>query len=255
MKRFVCLTCVVMLFFNAWAQDLTLHLSTEKTTSLIFPSKIIHVDRGRSEVLVEQVKDAPNILLVKAGSKDLPETNLSIVTEDGSLYSFRICYADKPENWVYQVPQQKGSSSKATAEALLDNPPTIKGIHKEIYGVAAAITGIYVKDNQLYFQVQLRNDSPLDYDIDFLRFFLHDKQQTKRTAVQEIEYSPFLIAGPHTSVKAGGQICVVVVTEKITLNGSQNLWLQVGEKGGNRHLQLKVKEGQLSKASPIPQLQ
>ena len=135
MKRFVCLVCVVMFFFNAWAQDLTLHLSTNKTSSLIFPSKIIHVDRGRSEVLVEQVKDAPNILLVKAGSKELLETNLSVVIEGGSLYSFPVCYLEDPRTWVYYLSPQKGSTTMSVAAALLDNPPLFSHLRQEVSGI------------------------------------------------------------------------------------------------------------------------
>ena len=83
MKRLVCLICACWLFVSAMAQTSSLCISTAKTTSLVFPFSIRHVDRGTKDILVQQVKEADNILLVKASSKNFSETNLSVVTEDG----------------------------------------------------------------------------------------------------------------------------------------------------------------------------
>jgi Neuraminidase (sialidase) len=96
MKRLVCLICGCWLVVSAMAQISSLGISMDKTTSLVFPFSIRHVDRGTKDILVQQVKEADNILLVKAGAKNFSETNLSVVTEDGSVYSFVINYEEKP---------------------------------------------------------------------------------------------------------------------------------------------------------------
>ena len=103
MKRFVCLISVSWLFVSAMSQT-SLCIATDKTTSLVFPFAIRHVDRGTKSVLVQPVKEVPNILLVKAAAKNFPETNLSVVTDDGSVYSFMVCYESKPAEWVYKLP-------------------------------------------------------------------------------------------------------------------------------------------------------
>lgn len=253
MKQFVCLVCVLCIVSITNAQVPSVYLTTEKTTSLIFPHPIIHVDRGRADVLAEPVKDAANILLLKAASKDLTETNVSVVTKDGSLYSFRICYAEEPSTWVYQIPVQKTPSVLLTAQSLLDNPPILKGVHQNSFNVEVRLTGIYVQNDHLFFQLHLQNDSPLDYGIDLLRFFIRDRYVAKRTAVQEIDYTPLFIAGPHTTVKAGSETVMVVALKKFTVNDSQDFWLQVGEEGGGRQLQLKVSGRKLSKAFVVPE--
>ncbi len=73
MKRFVCLVMVSWSFVSAMAQT-SLCISTDKTTSLVFPFAIRHVDRGTQSVLVQPVKEAPTILLIKAASKNFPVT-------------------------------------------------------------------------------------------------------------------------------------------------------------------------------------
>jgi len=44
----------------------SLCISTDKTTSLVFPFAIRHVDRGTESVLVQPIKEVPTILLLKS---------------------------------------------------------------------------------------------------------------------------------------------------------------------------------------------
>src|SRR6186997_3298155 len=127
MKPIVCLMCAVCLVFSAFAQISSLCIATDKTTSLIFPFSILHVDRGTKDVLVQPVKEANNILLVKAAANNFPETNLSVITSDGSVYTFAISYGN-PEAWIYRLPTKSKTAISTYANGILDNPKTMKGI-------------------------------------------------------------------------------------------------------------------------------
>jgi len=253
MKRLVSLLGALGIAFIVTAQHPLLNLTTEKTTSLIFPFSIVHVDRGTVDVLVEQVKATDNILLLKAGKKAFPETNLSVVTSDGSLYSFRVCYAGDPTEWVYRLPVQKRPTLSFTANSLLDNPPLIKGLRRSVGDIEAAITGIYIRDNHLFFQLRLQNRSALDYDIDFIRFFIRDRVVRKRTAIQEIELKPLFIAGNQTTLKAKQTSVIVIALGKFTIPSTQHGLLEVGEKDGTRLLQLKLPNKKLFQAITLPE--
>ena len=89
MKLLFCLYISICLFSDLKAQT-SIAISTDKTTSLVFPFGIAHVDRGSQSILAQTVKEVSSILLVKAASKDFSETNLSVITEDGTLYSFLV---------------------------------------------------------------------------------------------------------------------------------------------------------------------
>ncbi|MEO6136947.1 MAG: hypothetical protein ABIP35_17465 [Ginsengibacter sp.] len=52
MKRLVCLICGCWLLVSAIAQTSSFTISTDKTTSLVFPFPIRHVDRGTKDILV-----------------------------------------------------------------------------------------------------------------------------------------------------------------------------------------------------------
>ena len=250
MKQFVCLITMTWLCVSVFAQT-SLCISTDKTTSLIFPFAIKHVDRGTQTVLAQQVKDAPSILLVKAGVKGFSETNLSVVTEDGSLYSFRVCYDDKPTTWVYHLPAQRKESIANTAAAIADNPKFIKRVKDKRWAVKAQVEGIYIKDDVMYYQVLLANESAINYDIELLRFYIADKKEGKRTGVQENELKPLHISGNTASIVANSSSIIVVALEKFTIPDAKFLGVQLLEKNGGRHLNLKLSNRWLMKARPV----
>lgn len=253
MKQIVCVVFLCWACFSAKAQ-VSLCLSTDKTTSLVFPFAIKHVDRGTPSVLALQVKDVPTILLVKAGSKNFSETNLSVVTEDGSLYSFSICYDGNPAKLVYHLPIQLKTSIETYANGIIDNPKTVSGISDKKWAMQVEISGIYVKDNVIYYQLLLQNNSPIDYDIDVIRFYISDNQRSKRTAIQEVDLEPIHISGNTTIVKAANTSTIVYAFNKLTIPDAKFLGVQIMEKNGGRHLSMKISNRKLMQAIPLPDL-
>jgi len=237
----------------AFAQQ-PLTITTNKTTSLIFPFPIKHVDRGTKDVLVQPVKENEKILLVKAGAKGFPETNLSVVTADGNVYSFTVNYNDKPSAFVYELPVNNKVSISTYANGILDNRPTVGGIKNKSWEMQASITGIYIKDNVIYYQLLLRNHSPIDYDIDVLRFYIQDKKKGRRTAAQENDCVPLFLAGNDKQIKAYNFSVVVVALEKFTIPDAKLLRVQIMEKNGGRHLHLRVTNSKIVKAVVLPDL-
>ncbi len=253
MKRFVCLIMVSWSFVSAMAQT-SLCISTDKTTSLVFPFAIRHVDRGTESVLVQPIKEVPTILLLKAASKDFPETNLSVITDDGSIYSFVVCYEKKPAVWVYHLPINKNATLATYANAILDNSQTIRGIKDKKWEMLAQIKGIYIRADVIYYQLYLVNQSPVDYDLDLLRFYIRDKKKSKRTAIQENELKPLYVAGNITQVKASSNSAIVVALDKFTVPDAKYLAVQFMEKNGGRHLSMKVSNRKIMQAIPLPDL-
>lgn len=241
------------LFVSAKAQT-SLCISTEKTTSLVFPFAILHVDRGTQSVLAQPVKESPTILLVKAATKGFPETNLSVVTEDGSIYSFMVCYDNNPATWVYHLPINKSATLATYSNGILDNPKTLRGIKDKKYNMKSSVIGIYIKENVIYYQLYIENNGPVDYDIDLLRFYIKDKKKSKRTAVQENEQKPLYIAGNISKVKAGEISVIVFALDKFTIPDKKYLAVQIMEKNGGRHFLMKVNNKKIMKAIVLPDL-
>lgn len=251
MKKIVSLVSAVVMILSTHAQSLC--IATDKTTSLIFPYAIKHVDRGTKDILVQAIKEANNILLVKAATKDFTETNLSIVTSDGSVYSFPVVYGE-PAVWIYRFPVQNKTSIATYCNSIIDNPQTMTGVKDGSWDMIARVDGIYIRENVIYYQLDLINQSPIDYDINFLRFYIRDKKKSKRTASQENELVPLHLAGNTSTVKANDHNSVVVALDKFTIPDAKYLAIEIGEKNGGRNLLLKVNNRKIIKALPLPDI-
>jgi conjugative transposon TraN protein len=254
MKRLVCMICGCWLFLSGIAQTTSLGIATDKTVSLVFPFPIRHVDIGTKDVLVKQVEEADNILLVKAANKDFSETNLSVVTGDGNIYSFRVNYNNQTFPWVYHLAEIQKASVSTYSNGILDNPKTMSGIRDKSWDIQADIIGIYIKENVLYYQLCLENQSSIDYDIDFVRFYIRDKKKGKRTATQENELKPLYVAGNTKQIMANNHSVIVVALDKFTIPDAKYLTVQINERNGGRHLFLKVDNRKIIRAKILPDL-
>lgn len=254
MKHFVCLAFVFIGVTSGFAQTV-IGITTDKTTSLVFPFAIRHVDRGTQAVLAQHLKETPTILLVKASEKNFAETNLSVVTDDGSVYAFMVSYNPQPAVWVHYLPIIKRPTLAAQALAILDNPPMLKRPKAESLDVSLKLIGIYIKDNVIFYQLQAENDGPIDYDVDMLRFSVKDQRKNKRTTIQEIEHSPLHTAGNASQIEAFSKNVVVVALEKFTIPDKKLLFIQTNEKSGGRHLSLRITNRTLLKGAVLPDVQ
>lgn len=266
MKKIMSLILVCWFIHAVRAQQpvgsLPLKITDSKTTFLIFPFTILHVDRGTKDVLAQQINEAKNILLVKASICDFKNTNLTVVTEDGGIYPFDVSYDSLPANSVYRLsPQSVHEFShelrpkemnirnlENAAHSILNKRKSIGGIKDRQWKMTARVKGIYIRDQVIFYQLGLKNLSPIDYDIDLIRFYIRDQKKAKRTASQELEVKPVYVAGNVQQVKAGAQNNIVFAMDKFTIPDAKILLIEILEKNGGRHLTLKVRNKKIVKA-------
>jgi conjugative transposon TraN protein len=276
MKQIIIFLCAMGLIIHSFAQQVipSLDITTQKTTSLIFPAAIKHTDRGSSDVLVQKPGEADNVLLIKASKTDFTETNLSVITADGNIYSFLVNYKNAPGCFIYHVPARNtkpdlaGTDTlykvafkdellpeptvKTYAKGILDNPPLIKNIRDIDNRIKAAITGIYIRENVLFLQLAMQNQSSINYDIDLIRFSIKDQKRSKRTASQEKDIQPIFSTGNKNMVEAGKQNIIVFAMPKFTIPEQQYLSIEILEKNGGRHLSMKLGNNKITRAKELP---
>jgi len=191
---------------------------------------------------------------VKAATRAFKETNLSVVTGDGNVYQFTVSYNEKPSELVFHLPPSKKASIATYCNSILDNKASMRVMQVRKENIWFRVIGIYVKDDVLYYQLEIHNHSPIDYDIDLLKFFIRDKKKGKRTSVQENELVPLYVAGNKTKIKAYNFSVLVVALDKFTIPDAKFLGLQMMEKNGDRNFNLKVYNNQILKATVLPDL-
>jgi conjugative transposon TraN protein len=242
-----------------------LWVTYNKTTNLIFPYAIKSVDRGSRDVLAQKAKGVENILLVKAGRENFPETNLSIITADGKLYSFLLRYTGNPSllniafpkdtvnETPFSLPESENNEAQIErmAEEVAKEKRALHGLKDKAYDIRLRLNGLYIEGNVLYFQAELRNRSNIPYDIDMLRFFIRDEKRAKREATQEIELPPLYIYGDTSSVKEQSTRTLVFAVPKFTIPDKKYLLIQLMEENGGRHLHLDIHNRTIVKAKRI----
>lgn len=269
MKKIVkMMVCVIMLSIGHTlnAQNLVtevqakvipmdLEVTDRKTTNLIFPYGIKSVDRGSDEVLVQKAKGVENILQVKAASDSLRETNLTVVCSDGTLYSFVIRYTVNPGQLnfslgkvVAQTPWALFASADNNeakindlATQLVHKKREIKNIKDFRNNISLRCTGIYIKDDIMYFQIELENISTINYTVDQLRFYTEDLKKAKRTASQQVQVSPLYIAGNSSVISTNSRQTIVAAFPKFTIPNQKVLVIEMMEKEGGRNLKIHVR--------------
>ena len=246
-------------------QPYPLSITYLKTTNLIFPFAIKNVDIGSRDVIAQKAKGVENVLQLKAAKMGFDETNLTVITADGRLNSYLLNYADTPtvlnvrfSNKMQWNPQVFFSANEITeaevqsdAEAIVYEKRNLRRTKDNSFGMNLRLDGIFVHDNVMYFRVKIANSSRINYDISQLRFFIRDQKKSKRTASQELDLYP-LYAHNDTSVIAGKSKRVIVfAVPKFTIADKKYLFVQMMEKNGGRHLQVRLKNKSIMKAKAI----
>ncbi len=244
-------------------------ITDNKTTNLVFPTSISSIDRGSQDIMVEKAEGVENILRIKAGEKMFAETNLSVITTDGKLYSFLVAYTDKPSYLNVHVEHnfKKEISLSKNDRPDIQEPGEFNEHDLRFYSSLAALlksnigsvnnasnkmnlqlAGLYIKENTLFYRLNIENHSNIIYDIHQLRFYIRDKKQPKRTATQEIEIKPIFILGNANMVAGNGSKSLVIAVPKFTIPDGKYMEIEIMEQNGGRHLTLKVKNRHVFRA-------
>lgn len=235
-------------------------VSYNQTTNLIFPYSIKSVDRGNGSVIVQKAKGVNNILQAKATKKDFEPTNLSIVTADGKFYSFLLEYADVP-------PHLNISFAGLSPVQFSENPSNELEFEKESWQVRGThrfmnkcskqeemrlqLQGILLSPTTMWYKLSVTNGSQVDFNMEYVRFFLRNKKQPRRTAMQEMEVFPIYTANTE-KVNGLGKAEWIYGFSPFTVPPNKKLIIQTGEKANGRTLVLRVKSKTVLRARKLP---
>lgn len=244
----------------------SISIACSKTSSLIFPHGILSVDRGSRQVLAQKAKGVENILQVKAAVACFEPSSLTVVTADGNIHAFIVTYDEDPD--ALNLRLLDAGKLQAHLTDITQNEPLLRqysnlvlqdkrdmgGLHTRDYDLTLSVESIFVRGELLFFRILVENDSPIDYDLDPLRFFIRDKKTAKRSAVQEVEINPVYHSIPKENIPAGASMHLVYAVPKFTIPEKQLLAVNLLEKGGNRHLEVLVKQRKMDRVFTLPQL-
>ena len=266
--------------FDRMIPPYALEVTFSKTVHIIFPAAIRYVDLGSVNLLAAKADGAENVLRVKAAERNFEtETNLSVITEDGSYYTYNVRYADEPvklniemKDFMHdgEAVNRPNNAMDIYLKELGDESPLLvklimKSIHKndrrEIkhigskkFGLQYTLKGVYTHNGLLYFHIQTKNSSNVPFDIDFVTFKIVDKKIAKRTAIQEQVVWPLRVYNNQTSIGGKRTERSVYTMPKFTIPDDKLLLIELNEKFGGRHQGFVVENEDLVRAKIITNL-
>jgi conjugative transposon TraN protein len=246
--------------------DQSLEISFNKTTSIVFPCGITSVDRGSRNILAQKVNGVENVLQLKAGQKNFQETNLTVITADGKLHHFTVNYTDETTKQTITIADTDINANNEALILVKDavNARDIKLLSEKVlvepnskiekergYGMTLTLQSIHVSGDIMFYKVQIRNKTAINYDIKSLKFYIRDRKKVKRTSSQEIEAVPVFILSGREKVDGFGSCEMVFALGKFTIPDGKSLHIDLFEQNGGRNLKLKLSNSDILKARPI----
>ena len=189
------------LMFDRMIPPHGLEVTYDKTVHILFPAAVRYVDLGSPNLIAGKADGAENVIRVKATVKNFRnETNMSVITEDGSFYTFNVKYADEPlilnvemKDFIHDgstVNRPNNAQEIYLKELGSESPMLVhlimKSLHKEDkrkvkhigckrFGIQYLLKGIYVHNDLLYFYTEIKNQSNVPFDVDYITFKIVDK--------------------------------------------------------------------------------
>lgn len=266
--------------FDRMIPPYALEVTFYKTVHIIFPSAIKYVDLGSADIIAGKADGSENVLRVKAALRDFSrETNLAVITEDGSYYTYNVKYADEPaklniemKDFLHDgeaVNRPNNAMDIYLTELENESPRLVRLIMKSVYrddkrkirhigskrfGVQFLLKGLYTHGDLLYFHTEVKNGTHVPFDVDFVSFKIVDKKIMKRTAMQEQAVYPLRAYHYITRVDGKKKERSVFALPKFTLPDDKKLVVELAEKQGGRHQEFEVASGDLVRAETINEL-
>jgi len=268
------------LTFDKMIAPYALEVTFDKTVHIIFPAAIRYVDLGSADLLAAKADGTENVLRVKAAQRDFSrESNLSVITEDGSYYSFNVKYADEPaklsvemadfirnnktadhpDNTTTVLLTDLGNESPLLVNLIMqsiykNDRREIKNIGCKRFDIQYTLKGIYSHNNLLYFHTQLKNSSNVPFNVDYISFKIVDKKVAKRTAIQEQSIAPLRAYNQIIVIDGRKTERTVFTLPRFTLPEGKQLLVELNEKDGGRHQSFTLGNDDLLRAKGISKL-
>lgn len=279
MKQFLILVAFVATAFSVNAQQSTgdlyegltrkityermippygLEVTFDKTVHVIFPSAVRYIDLGSANIIAGKADGSENVVRVKAAVKGFEtETNFSVITDEGSFYTFNVKYANEPiklnvemKDFIHDgeaVNQPNNAMDIYLTELGNESPKVVHLIMKSIYksdkrkvkhigckrfGIQYFLKAIYTYNGMLYFHTQVKNSSNVPFDVDFIRWKIVDKKVAKRTAIQETVIEPLRAYNFIMQVNGKHSERTIFAMDKFTIPDGKQLVVELFEKNG-----------------------
>ena len=266
MKRYI-LTSIIFCVFTFVKAQLpiildTIYANDQKNVALFFPEPIRQGITGSENFVFTYNRDKEQyfgLLQAKPGK----ESNLLVINRNGAIFSYIIRYSEQLSQLNYFVPSASSIGNEKSVAELPTVGKEMKSIDKSDYylrackylvsqnrnsirlqkhyeGIVLSVETIVFDKDELYFVIQIKNTSTLDYDLNFLDLSVQTRQKGKKKSLQRIYQKPLFVYNRPTRIAENKTVKMVYVLPKFSLSNDRRAVLELNEANGERNLSLKL---------------
>lgn len=266
MKRYILTSIISYVFVITNAQEKiildTIYANDQKNVALFFPEPIRQGITGSDNFIFTYNRDKEQYfgLLQATPGK---ESNLLVINRNGAIFSYIVRYKkqlsklnyfittsssignEKPSSNLPIVGKEVNSVSKSdyylrACNYLVQRKQSFKNLQKRYEGIELSIKNIVFDKEELYFVLQIKNTSTLDYDLNFLEISIQTKQKGKKKSLQRIYQKPLFVYNRPTRIAENETVRMVYVLPKFSLSNDRIVVIELNENNGERNLELKA---------------
>lgn len=221
-------------------------VNLSNTTEMFFPADILYLKQGNEEVF--GVEYYNNMVKVSTTFDQFSPSNLFVIDKDFNTYEITLIN-DYALTYSYNFDDGRKYIAHIDVNSvdMRNFISKIRTKKRNIFSVGLiknkfeiSLANLYVRNEFMFFVFDIKNFSNIDYDIDFLRCFLRDKQKSKNAIQQEVQYDPVEQSDFQEKVLGKSQNRFVLVFKKFTIPDDKIFEIEMFEAGGGRHLKLSI---------------
>ncbi|MDR5591649.1 DUF4138 domain-containing protein [Christiangramia sp. SM2212] len=242
----------------------TIYANDQKNVALFFPEPIRQGITGSDNFVFTYNREKEQYFgLLQAKPGD--ESNLLVINRDGSVFSYIVRYKKQLSKLNYFIQNtssignekplvaaptsidsldkkidNKAHSYKKFCSYLINRKQKIGTIKKRNEGIVLRVENIVFDKDELYFFIEIKNKSSLDYDLNFLNLSVETKQKGKKKSLQKLYKAPVFKYNMPSRIKEGETARLVYVVPKFSLSDDRRAVLELNEKNGERKVKLKI---------------
>lgn len=239
----------------------TLFVNEVQNTALFFHEPIKQAITGSNNFVFTYNRELQENFGLVQGSPG-PDSNLIIISTRGSIYSFALKYAEKPDKLYHFIsesarlgtihgePEVKKLSKINDSlyvpknDSLLrriQNLPISQKLNYTIeYGIMLGVKNILFANNRIYYVMQVRNNSKLPYEINSLELTIQTRKKNRRKSMQQILKRPIECNKTSMTIAPGQTSSFVRAYDKFSISDDRRVLISMRETQGERNLSIEL---------------
>lgn len=261
---------IIALFTNLTmiAQE-TMHLDTiyannQKNVALFFPNPVRQGITGKENfVFTYNMEKEQYFGLLQASPGDA--SNLLIINKNGAIFSYIVVYKEELKKLNYFISESNSIGNEKPTDSLRNKENETKHIatNKDFYyqkfsaylleqpkkfgflvdrkhHIKLSVENIVFDRDELYIVIKIENKSTLDYDLNYLNFYVNTRKKGKKKSLQNLYKEPLFKYNVPTVILENETVRMVYVLPKFSISKERQVILELDEKNGERNLKLKI---------------